>query len=85
MMPQRAACRIVFAAVTDLVQKLRENKTVRRLLDMFAKRPPSKIVNLLEALVGTFKERNIIFHPRPRLAIRSLGKTSLREIKRKPW
>ncbi len=65
VMTESTTDRIVFPAVTDVVEELREDKAVRRFLQMFAKRPPSEVINLFETLVGTLKERNILFHPVP--------------------
>ncbi len=62
-MSEGTANRIVLATVADLVQELREDKAVRRLLQMLTEGPPPIVVDLLETLVGTLEERDVVLHP----------------------
>jgi hypothetical protein len=39
---------------------------------MLAKRPPPKIVNLLEVFIGTFEEWDIFSQPLPRFVVRNV-------------
>jgi hypothetical protein len=47
MVPQRAADGVVFTCMAYRPDKLRENITIRRFFEMFAKGPPPVIIDLL--------------------------------------
>src|SRR6185295_17915826 len=56
---------VEFAGVTDGSEEFRDDKSFWRLLDVFAKAPPAKIVNLLDLAVGALEERDVLLQPAP--------------------
>src|SRR5579859_2095473 len=63
---------IKFAAPRDVGQKLCNNESIWCRLDMFSKRPPTKVVDLLQVFIRAFEQRYILGHPGPCSRIRNM-------------
>ena len=68
---------VVFLTPTHFRQEFRDDKAIRGLPDVLPVGPPTKIIGLLDILVGTLEERDIFSHPIRSLVVADRGDRSI--------
>ena len=68
---------VVFLTPTHFRQEFRDDKAIWGLPDVLPVGPPTKIIGLLDILVGTLEERDIFPHPIGGLIVADRGDRSI--------